>query len=325
MSDQFGRRAGNPVGQLVATTLQNMTNLDWLLVVFHVLLLTRVSFAPESGLATTARWAGVALLSGTVFNMLLCRGELIPWGRVRALTYRVLCIAAVCVSYFEMGVLLPALKSKLLDAELLWLDRLLFGETPAVLMAPLLSTATSTWFSFFYYTYLWLMGFNVLGSALLDRNTRRMGEMLSGAGIVGVVGHLCYVMVPGAGPYAHMTFEQAIPPNFWWSLVEAVVGNAGSMLDIFPSLHTAYPCFFALHAIRHRRTMPFRVLWPVAAFFALNMVISTMFLRWHYAVDVIAGLALAYGASRYARWYMSDSRKRDGWRQAIFEELWRPS
>ena len=32
------------------------------------------------------------------------------------------------------------------------------------------------------------------------------------------------------------------------------------------------------------------------AFFTLNIVISTMFLRWHYLIDVIAGLLLAIGA-----------------------------
>jgi len=321
-TDMAGKAPRNPVVKLVATTLRNMGNVDWILIVFHCLLLTRVLFAPASDLATTALWGSVALLTGTILTMLLCRGELIPAGRFRAVAYRLLAISSVCVSYFEMGVLLPAMKAPLWDAELLWLDRVLFGETPAVVWAKYLSTATSTWFSFFYYTYLWLMGFNIIGSALLDPKLRRMGEILSGAAIVGVVGHLLYILVPGVGPYAHMTFEQPIPPNFWWNLVEAVVGNAGSMLDIFPSLHTAYPTFFALHAWRHRKTLPFNILWPISAFFALNMVISTMFLRWHYAVDVVAGLALSYGALRYGMWYMSTTMEREGGRQPGFEPGW---
>ena len=222
-----------------------------------------------------------------------------------------------------MGVLLPALQQPLLDEPLLQLDRFLFGETPAVLMAPLLSPATSNWFSFFYYSYLWLMGFNVIGSCLLDRDIRRMGEILSAAALVGVVGHICYVLVPGVGPYAHMTFAQPIPPSFWWAQVESVVKSSGAMLDIFPSLHTAYPLMFALHALRHRRTLPYRFIWPVSVFFAANIIFSTMFLRWHYAVDVVAGIALACGTHRFGIWYMSGSLDRGNSRQPLFESMYK--
>ena len=43
-------------------------------------------------------------------------------------------------------------------------------------------------------------------------------------------------------------------------------------------------------AQRDRRFVPLAV---VTVFFAVNIIISTMFLRWHYAIDVAAGLALA--------------------------------
>ena len=278
-STELARRAELlPGGKLLARTVHNMTSLDWYLLAFHTILVTRVAVAPDSPGATTARWFAVALFTMTIALQLLCRGELLPAGKFRGLTYRILAIAAVCVSYFEMGVLLPALQPTLLDAELLWLDRVLFGETPAVLMERLLSHATSNWFGFFYYSYIWLLVLNILGTALFDRQYRRMGEMLAAAAMVGVAGHLIYILVPGVGPIAYMHFDRPIPDSFWWGQVQALVGNAGAMLDIFPSLHTAYPSMFALHAIRHRRTAPFKYIWPVSTFFALNIVFSTMFL-----------------------------------------------
>ena len=42
--------------------------------------------------------------------------------------------------------------------------------------------------------------------------------------------------------------------------------------------------------------MPFRYTWPLVAFFTINIIIATMFLRWHYVIDVVAGLGLACAA-----------------------------
>jgi PAP2 superfamily len=72
------------------------------------------------------------------------------------------------------------------------------------------------------------------------------------------------------------------------------VKSAGAQKDIFPSLHTAVPTFFALFAFRYRHVQwPFRYTWPVMAFCASQIIGATMFLRWHYLIDIIAGVTLA--------------------------------
>ena len=48
---------------------------------------------------------------------------------------------------------------------------------------------------------------------------------------------------------------------------------------------------FALRRARENRR--WRAAAAVTAFFALNIVASTLILRWHYAIDVFAGLGLA--------------------------------
>jgi membrane-associated phospholipid phosphatase len=117
-----------------------------------------------------------------------------------------------------------------------------------------------------------------------------------------------------------MSFAGPIEGGFWWGLVSKMVDDAGAMLDVFPELHTAFPTLFALHALRHRRTRPYRWLWPLSAFFALNIVPSTMLLRWHYAIDVVAGLVLAVGAHRIAIAVAArEPRRRRAGRQASFE------
>jgi membrane-associated phospholipid phosphatase len=103
------------------------------------------------------------------------------------------------------------------------------------------------------------------------------------------------MVVPGYGPFKAMpeAFQNEFPPGVWWNLVQDIVASSGAQKDIFPSLHTAAPTFMLLFSFHHREELPYKFTWPVVAFFTLNIVGATMFLRWHYVIDVIAGLLLA--------------------------------
>jgi hypothetical protein len=291
---------------LLRRTWRNLATQDALILAFHAFLLVRAALAPPGGpLLTVAwRWAiGVAAIAASM--ALLCRGELLPPGRLRGVAYRTLAISAIVLSYFEMRWLLQAMQPVLRDGALLAIDEVVLGATPAVWLERFITPATTQWFAFFYFSYPFLLIFNLAGSAALDRQSRRMHEVLTAGAFVAVIGHIIYTFVPGAGPFRFMHFKRELPQVFWWRQCERMVGNAGAQLDIFPSLHTALPSLFALHAIRHRRTAPFSYLWPVSTLFALNIIGATMFLRWHYAVDVLAGLLLAALAQQIG---ISDAR-----------------
>jgi hypothetical protein len=69
---------------------------------------------------------------------------------------------------------------------------------------------------------------------------------------------------------------------------------------------------FTLLAFRYRREfLPFRYSWRVVAFCTSQIIIATMFLRWHYLIDICAGVALAAlavsVADRAVRW--DDARR----------------
>ena len=59
----------------------------------------------------------------------------------------------------------------------------------------------------------------------------------------------------------------------------------------------AAPTYFTIFAFLHRDRLPFKFIWPVLAFFTSQIIIATMFLRWHYLIDIFAGLALASSAA----------------------------
>jgi hypothetical protein len=303
-------------------TLRNLAIQDLLILVLDAYLLARVWLSPVSPARDAAFPVASSLLVLALAMVLLCRGELLPACRVRAATYRLMALGCFVASYFEMRYVMAGLGRPLLDGALVAIDRALLGETPALALERWVSPATTQWFAFFYYSYIWLLAINLLGSALFDRRSERLQELLLGASFVTAIGHTLYTIVPGIGPHGHLAFQAALPDVFWWRRVLEVVDGAGAGLDIFPSLHTALPAFFALHAIRHRRAQPFRLLWPVAVFFSANIIVSTMFLRWHYAVDVGAGLCLSVLAQRLAvAIARRESRREARGRQPVFEVL----
>jgi hypothetical protein len=265
---------------------------DFVSVGFHSYMLLRAALCAPSENRTMALWFGYFLLGISLSAILLKRGELIPASKGRAFYYRLAIFSPVVASYFQMGFLLPALDPTLVDMELYAIDEALFGTTPALWFQQFNTTALVEWIAFFYYSYFYLMAVMLVPTLFFDKHSR-VRELMVGAIMVATVGHILYTLVPGAGPYAAIEFDAPINGGFFWGLVVKTVSSAGAQLDIFPSLHTAYPTLYALHAFGNRKAKPFKYVWPIIAFFAFNMVIATMFLRWHWAIDVIAGLCVA--------------------------------
>ena len=308
----------------VNAVFHNMAIQDWVTTAFHAYMLFRVLAAPDSADASFSRKVALLLLTVTVCTIVLVRGELMPKGKLRSLIYRLGIFTPVVVSYFEMRSLLPALQPVLLDQQLLAIDHAIFVVTPAVWLQRINEVPYVEWFSFFYYSYFYILTIILVPSLFFDRG-RRMMELMVGAMTVACLGHIGYTLVPGLGPYATLTFDEPVNGTFWWSAVNYAVSGAGAMMDIFPSLHTAYPTFFALFAFGNRDRHPYKYAWPVIAFFAANIIVATMLLRWHYGIDVIFGLMLAITARRMSVWVAEREQLRglEDDRQPVWEPLFR--
>lgn len=307
---------------LLAALARNCAFQDYFTFTFHTYMLIRAHMAPEGPHGVIARPFATTLWTVTVAAILLGRGEIMGPGKVRAIFYRLALFTPMVLSYFELRHLLPSLRPVLLDAELHALDRVLFGVTPSVFMAQWNFTPVVEWISFFYYSYFYMMAAILIPSLFFD-NGKRMLELLTGAMLVCGLGHFGYTLVPGKGPWVSIYFAEPLHGAFWWHQVQVTVASAGSQLDIFPSLHTAYPAFFTLHAFGNRDRAPFKYVWPLIAFFSLNMITATMFLRWHWGIDVIAGLCVAVTARVVSMKVaeLEKDRDADGERQATWETL----
>jgi hypothetical protein len=302
-------------------TLQNLAVQDVMALAFHAYLFLRITTAPDSPDAVVARRLALALLVVTACSITLCRGEVIRNQRARALTYRLGLVAPMVLSYFEMRIFLPALHPLLFDDELFAIDLWLTGTTPSLWMEAWNLEPVVEWLSFFYYSHFFVLILMTVPALFFGRS-RRTDALLAGGMFIIAAGHSLYTLVPGVGPYATIGFDGPLRGGFWWEQVEITVATAGAQMDIFPSLHTAWPAYFTLHAYANRDRRLYRWLWPVLAFVATNIIIATMFLRWHWLIDVAAGLLLAVAASRFGVAVASreQHRGRDG-RQAVWEPL----
>jgi len=279
---------------------RNLAPQDVLVLGFLLYLWLRALLIPYGAPAIYARNVSFGLLASSAIAIALCRGELLPPGPLRALLHRLGLALPLAGVYLALRRYLPALALQPCDFALLALDRQLFGETPAVLLERFASRAAVDWFAFCYYAYFFLIGGYVVGTLLRDRGARA-AELVLGIALVTALGQSLYTLVPGVGPHAASElFAGPLDGGAWWGRVLALVARAGAGLDIFPSLHTAHPVLLALHAFRHRQRGAYRLIWLPTALLAANMVVSTMFLRWHYGIDVLAGLALAFAAHRAA-------------------------
>jgi membrane-associated phospholipid phosphatase len=238
-----------------------------------------------------------------VFGLLAFHGVTIVAIRSRALThrwitpalYRIATYGTVQMSYFLFADFLPFVSPHSLDRELYGLDLSLFGVEPAMFFDRFVTPITTEWFAFFYFAYFFVLALHVLPILFLSKNVTLLTEFALGMLIMFCVGHTFYMLVPGYGPYRAMpeAFAHPLSSGVWWNTTEALVARSGAHKDIFPSLHTAAPLFILLMSVHRRRELPFKYTWPIVAFFAANIIIATMFLRWHYVIDVLAGMLLA--------------------------------
>ena len=174
-----------------------------------------------------------------------------------------------------------------LDAELLAWDRRLFGETPAVWMDRLVSPTLTNLMTLAYFLHLILPP--VVAFVWYRRSRRGFREFLLAVLLSGLLGSIGYMIVPAVGPAI------AYPELFSTPLVgllhepiTAVMDAARAPRDVFPSLHVGLSTIVLWYGAKLGRRWLWVLLLPVVG----NWV-STIYLRYHYLVDVFAGWAVA--------------------------------
>lgn len=197
-------------------------------------------------------------------------------------------LAFLIAMYLENRVLIPLINPRVYDGLILSVDRMLFfGHDPTALMERIMHPGLTEVFQLVYASFYFLplslcillyrshdkTAFHVAASTIL------MGFYLS---------YMGYYVMPVAGPRYHVALQHARPLEgvFLFDTVRSMLDAAeGMMYDCMPSGHTLVSVLTTLLAIRYRKGF----FAPLAAVWSAVLVFSTVYLRYHYVVDLLAG------------------------------------
>jgi membrane-associated phospholipid phosphatase len=180
------------------------------------------------------------------------------------------------------------------DATLLGLDRRFFGETPSVVLQRFVTPGRSDVMSVFYFLHLVLPP--VLAVLLYRRRRDTFREFLLAVLLAGCLGSIGYVLVPATGPAVAFPRLFSVPlAGGIYDPVTRILDVARAPRDVFPSLHVGLSTIVLWYGFRRSRATGL-VLLPLV----LGNWLSTVYLRYHYMVDVFAGWATAAAAVRVA-------------------------
>jgi membrane-associated phospholipid phosphatase len=176
------------------------------------------------------------------------------------------------------------------DAELIALDQWLFGCQPSLALQRFVSPPLTAWMQFAYFFHL--LNIPIVACYIYVRRERtRFREMMCGLIVIFFFGLLGYVLVPAIGPVYTLRDQYTVPLTQSLEVFTRqmeFMDFARIQRDVFPSMHTAVSFIVWLYAYRNSRWL-FLLLSP----FILSLWVSTVYLRYHYLIDVIAGLILA--------------------------------
>ena len=191
----------------------------------------------------------------------------------------------------------------------------MFGGQPVVWAERFITPARTEFFSFIYTNFFFL---TIVVSCVLWATGRRQEARQTMLGIIVCFysGYVLYVIAPAAPPRLYfeslgmfaVDLRGGAITDFQNALI-AMMPNEASRAA-FPSLHTGVSLVVVCYAWRFCRWLV-----PLLVLFILGLLASTIYLRHHYVVDLIAGAALVPWAlwvtPRLDRWWKGSDQLYD--------------
>ncbi|MCS7203431.1 MAG: phosphatase PAP2 family protein [Thermodesulfovibrio sp.] len=198
-------------------------------------------------------------------------------------------VFSVLVAFETVCELIPYLNPKDIDELLLKIDYLIFGFYPYVYFENFASAALTEFMQISYCFYYFLPF--VLGIYLIKRENKvEFYRALFLILLCYYLSYIGYILFPALGPrYSIPHFFQSNLQGLF--LAESINNFLNSLegikRDAFPSGHVAVSLTVLLLMLKYNKTLFSISLIPV-----VSLTISTIYCRYHYFVDVVAGVFL---------------------------------
>ena len=193
-----------------------------------------------------------------------------------------------------------------IDPSLIRIDFLLFGVHPTVWMERWIVPWLTGVLSVAYLSYFFLP--IRLVHTLYLKDSRRDFDLAAFVLLLGwYLSFFGYILFPAIGPRYTLAHLQSVPLNgsfiadFVSQFIDLVENNKR---DCMPSGHVAIALLFLFLSYRYARLL-FYLFCPIAG----ALILSTVYLRYHYVIDLFAGAALAAGCSTSALDFTAGGRR----------------
>ena len=211
-----------------------------------------------------------------------------PWSRT---LHAFLPVLVVPVLFDSMGDIIPWVRHGTIDAVLITADRALFGgQHPTVLLERFVHPLLTTVLQFAYLSYYPMAV--ILGAWLWrKKNETAFQEAIFGIILCFYLSYLGYLLFPAVGPrftLAHLQTRDLAAGPLVIAIRETLDTLENTKTDAFPSGHTAVALMTLFYAWKFKERILVRLLLPAV----IGLILSTVYLRYHYVIDVIAGIAL---------------------------------
>jgi membrane-associated phospholipid phosphatase len=241
-------------------------------------------------------WLNISL-SLFIFLILIADNSLKPKQAWFLVLHDWYVLPLLIIIFFEHHWLIPLINPHDADNLLIAVDRFIFfGHHPTVLLEaitfPVLTQALQIIYATFYFLPLSLC-------FILYRNKLWTDfHIVTSLILIGFfTSYIGYFITPAIGPCHTLKHAQNIPLKgifFFDAVRQALFFLEGITRDCCPRGHTLVSALTVLLARDYYRSF-----YPVTALWATGIIISTVYLRYHYVIDDIVGLAIAFLIYRY--------------------------
>ncbi|MBE2188721.1 MAG: phosphatase PAP2 family protein [Desulfobulbaceae bacterium] len=269
--------------------------------ILSVYTLLAIFFSPYIDGSITLIYINILIMAGIVSIATI--DEKFKAGRLFTLFRRVYIAPLIFIVYDQIQNYIPMLNPNLYDLTLIAWDKAIFGVNPTEWIYQFAFPALTEFMQTSYMLYF----FMPLAHGIelhLKREDKKLGEFSRIILFAFYTSYLLYFIMPAIGPrfFIHDFFamDLELPGLFLTDFFRNVVNSGGGIpdgvmnpadfvnRDCMPSGHTMVTLVNIYVVFRNKSIFRYPIL-----IFGLSLIVSTIYLRYHYMVDVMAGAVCA--------------------------------
>ena len=177
-----------------------------------------------------------------------------------------------------------------LDAFFMKIDNFIFGFQPALLFSQKFSSVFFN--NLFYFSYLSFLFLPLVVSTIFYFFKREYFEKAVFIIVTSfILYYLIFIILPVEGPQFFWNKNQAYIPalGIFGKIVKFIQKHAEYPTGAFPSSHVGISVIISILIFNH-----FKKIFPYFLPLLLSIILSTVYIKAHYAIDVIAGIITAF-------------------------------